>query len=116
MAVGDACMFVSNPDFLTPALKQLLFQKPRTNFLTCFCIGERRKYTGMKNCINRGSNSQQGHDPDMLTTEPPGRGWDVVMRVTKFLVETLEKTAQEGHDGPVSLHWLISWLVDCNGV
>ena len=47
-----------------------------TTFLsTCFCRGERRKYTGKKSRLNRGSNSQPpGHESDTLTTEPPGRG------------------------------------------
>ena len=71
MAVGDAHVF---PGFLTPVLTQLFFQKPPTTFLTCFCRGERRKYTGRKVRFNRGSNSQPpGHESDTLTTEPPGR-------------------------------------------
>ena len=45
MAVGDAYVF---PCFLTPVLAQLFFPKPPTTFLTCFCIGERRKYAGKK--------------------------------------------------------------------
>ena len=72
MAVGDAYVF---PGFLTPVLTQLFFPKPPTTFLTCFCRGERRKYAGKKRRHNRGSNSQPpGHESDMLTTEPPGRG------------------------------------------
>ena len=72
MAVGDAYVF---PGFLTPVLTQLFFPKPPTTFLTCFCRGERRKYTGKKSRLNRGSNSQPpGHESDTLTTEPPGRG------------------------------------------
>ena len=71
MAVGDAHVF---PGFLTPVLTQLLFPKPSTTFLTCFCRGERRKYAGKKSRLNRGSNSQPpGHESDTLTTEPPGR-------------------------------------------
>ena len=34
MAVGDAYVF---PGFLTPVLTQLLFPKPPTTFLACFC-------------------------------------------------------------------------------
>ena len=45
MAVGDAHVF---PGFLTPVLTQLFFPKPPTTFLTCFCRGERQKYTGKK--------------------------------------------------------------------
>ena len=72
MAVGDAYVF---PGFLTPVLSQLFFLKPPTAFLTCFCRGERRKYDGKKRRHDRGSNSQPpGHESDMLTTEPPGRG------------------------------------------
>ena len=72
MAVGDAYVF---PGFLTPVLTHLFFPKPQTTFLTCFCSGERRKYTGKKSRLNRGSNSQPpGHESDMLTTEPPVRG------------------------------------------
>ena len=72
MAVGDAYVF---PGFLTPVLTQLFFPKPPTTFLTCFCRGERRKYTGKKSRLNRGSNSQPpGHESDTLTTEPPRRG------------------------------------------
>ena len=73
MAVGDAYVF---PGFLTPVLTLLFFPKPPTTFLTCFCRGERRKYTGKKSRLNRGSNSQPpGHESDTLTTEPPGRAW-----------------------------------------
>ena len=72
MAVGDAYVF---PGFLTPVLTQLVFPKPPTTFLTCFCRGERRKYTGKKSRFNRGPNSQPpGHDSNTLTTEPPRRG------------------------------------------
>ena len=72
MAVGDAHVF---PGFLIPVLTQLLFPKPPTTFLTCFCGDDRRKYAGKKVRLNRGSNSQQpGHVSDTLTTEPPG--WD----------------------------------------
>ena len=61
--------------FLSPVLTQLLFPKPLTTFLTCFCRGERRKYAGKKSRLNRGSNSQPpGLESDSLTTEPPGRG------------------------------------------
>ena len=63
------------PGFLTPVLTQLFFPKPPTTFLTCFCRGDRWKYTGKKSRLNRGSNSQPpGHESDMLTTEPPGWG------------------------------------------
>ena len=72
MAVGDAYEF---PDSLTPVLTQLFFPKPPTTFPKCFCRGEGRKYAGEKNRLNWVSNSQpQGHEPDTLTTEPPGRG------------------------------------------
>ena len=72
MAVSDAHVF---PGFLTPVLTQLFFPKLPTTFLTCFCRGERRKHAGKKSRLNQGSNSQPpGHESDMLTTEPPGRG------------------------------------------
>ena len=76
MAVGDAYVF---PGFLTPVLTQLFFPKPPTTFLTCFCRGERRKYTGKKSRLNLGSNSQPlGHESDTLTTEPPRRATKTV--------------------------------------
>ena len=79
MAVGDAYVF---PGFLTPVLTQLFFPKPPTTFLTCSCRGERQKYTGKKSRLNQGLNSQPpGHESDMLTTEPPGRG----RRIPKFV-------------------------------
>ena len=63
------------PGFLTPVLTQLFFPKPPTNFLTCFCRGERQKYAGKKSGLNQGSNSQPtGHESDTLTTEPTRRG------------------------------------------
>ena len=72
MAVSDAYVF---PGYLTPVLTQLFFPKPPTTFLTCFCRGEKRKYARKKSRLNRGSKSQPpGHESDMLTTEPPGRG------------------------------------------
>ena len=45
MAVGDAYVF---PGFLKAVITQLFFPKPPTTFLTCFCRGERQKYTGKK--------------------------------------------------------------------
>ena len=67
MAVGDTYEF---PGFLRSVLTQLFFPKPPTTFLTCFCRGERRKYSGEKSCLNRGSISQRpGQESDMLTTE-----------------------------------------------
>ena len=72
MEVGDAYVF---PGFLTPVITQLFFPKPLTTFLTCFCRGEKQKYTGKKVCLHQRSNSQPpGHESDMLTTEPPGWG------------------------------------------
>ena len=69
MAVGDAYVF---PGFLTPVLTQLFFPKPSTTFLTCFCRGERRKFTGKESRLNQGLNSRPpGHVSD---TEPSGRG------------------------------------------
>ena len=41
-----------NPN-TTNQVTQLFFPKPPTTFLTCFCGGVRRKYTG-KVCLNRG--------------------------------------------------------------
>ena len=74
MAVGDAHVF---PGFLTPVLTQLFFPKLYTDCFTllrCFCRGGRRKYTGKKVRLNRGSNSQTpGHESDKLTTEPHRR-------------------------------------------
>ena len=62
------------PGFVTPVLTQLFFPKPPTTFLTCLCRSERRKYSGKKSRLNRGSNSQPpGHESDMLTSEPSGR-------------------------------------------
>ena len=75
MAVVDAYVF---PGFLTPVLIQLFFSKPPTTFLTCFCRGERQEYAGKKSHLNRGSNRQpQGHESDMLTTEPPAGGFEI---------------------------------------
>ena len=72
MAVGDAYVF---PGFLTPVLTQLVFPKPPTTFLTCFCRVKRRKNAGKKSRFNRESISQPpGHESDTLTTEPPGWG------------------------------------------
>ena len=84
MAVGDAYVF---PGFLTPVLTQLFFPKPPTTFLTCFCRGERRKYAGKKSRLNRGSNSQPpGHESDTLSTEPPGRGEDIMENNYMFVM------------------------------
>ena len=72
MAVCDAHVF---PGFLTPVLTKLFFPKPRTTLLTCFCRGERQKYTRKKSHLNWGSTSQPpGHESNTLTSEPPG--WD----------------------------------------
>ena len=63
MAVGDAHAF---PGFLTPVLTQISF----------LSRGKTQKYAGEKVRLNRVSNSQPpSHESDMLTTEPPGRGF-----------------------------------------
>ena len=72
MEVADAHVF---PGFLTPVLTQLFFPKLLTTFLTCFSRGERQKYAGKKVRLIQESNSQpSGHESNMLTTEPLGRG------------------------------------------
>ena len=72
MVVGDAHVF---PGFLSPVLTQLYFPKLPTTFLTCFCRGERQKYTRKKVPLNRGWNTQPpGHESETLSTEPPGQG------------------------------------------
>ena len=72
---GENALYEQFLGFLTPVLTQLFFPKPPTTFLTCFCRGERRKNAGKKSRLNWGLNSQPpGHESDMLTTEPPGRG------------------------------------------
>ena len=63
MAVGDANVF---PNFLTPELIQLFFQKQPTTFLECFCKNEMQQYAEKKVRLNWGSNSQlPGHECDM---------------------------------------------------
>ena len=108
MAVGDAYVF---PGFLTPVLTQLFFPKPPTTFLTCFCRGERRKYAGKKSRLNRGSNSQSpGHESDMLTTEPPGRGRNVFEKKPVYIpVYICSETSGKpmASSGP-SLLWFFS--------
>ena len=85
MVIGDAYMF---PGFLTPVLTQLFFPKPPAPFPTCFCRGERRKYTGKKSRLNQGSNSQPpGPESDTLTTEPSGQG-----RAASILKKSLKTT------------------------
>ena len=97
MAVGDAYMF---PGFLTPKLAQLFFPKPLTTFLTCFCRGEGRKYTGKKSHLNRGSNSQPpGHESDTLTTEPSRQG---------LIITTM--------DPYTSFHQTTDWILRYNGL
>ena len=72
MAVGDVHVF---PGFLTPVLMQLFIPKPQTTFLTCFCRGERQKYSGKKVRLIWGLNLQPpGHEDNKLATEPPGQG------------------------------------------
>ena len=95
MAVGDAYVF---PGFLTPVLTLLFFPKPPTTFLTCFCRGERRKYTGKESRLNRGSNSQPpGNESETLTTEPPGRG-----------IYTLQNESSQGYTGSACLSVYVS--------
>ena len=68
MAVRDAHVF---PGFLTPVLTQISFQSHRLLF--SHAAAESRG--GKKFHLNWVSNSQPpGHESDMLTTEPPGRG------------------------------------------
>ena len=70
MAVGDTHVsWLSHTSTNTT-----FFPKTLTSFLTCFSVGERRKYAGKKVQPNRVWNSQPpGHASDTLTTEPPGR-------------------------------------------
>ena len=101
MAVGDAHVF---PGFLTPVLTQLFFPEPPTTFLTCFYRGERRKYAGKKSRLNRGSNSEpQGHEPDTLTTEPPGRGGSEFKLVIPFSFDCVQVFRKTGY-------WFDPWL------
>ena len=94
MAVGDAYVF---PGFLTPVLTQLFFQKPPTTFLTCFCRGERRKYAGKKSRLNLRSNSQPpGHQSDTLTTEPIGRGTQM-LKLKSFTLVTPRSFCSDNH-------------------
>ena len=73
MAVGDSHVLLA---WLShTSTNTLFFSKTPTNFLTCFCKGERRKYARKKVRRNRGSDSQQpGHESDTLSTEPSGQG------------------------------------------
>ena len=73
MAVGDAYVF---PGILTQVLTQHFYPKPSTTFLTYFCRSERQKYAVKKSRLNLGSSSQPpGQESNVLTTEPPGRGY-----------------------------------------
>ena len=63
----------------TLVLTQLSFQSHRLTFPKCFCRGERRKYAGKEVRLNQASNSQPpGHEFDTLTTEPAGRGSNMI--------------------------------------
>ena len=105
MAVGDAYVF---PGFLT----QLFFPKPPTTFPTCFCRGERRKYAGKKSRLNRGSNSQlPGHESDMLTTEPPGRGFLIIKLPLIATIGTLRIIVKYR---PRSPHNILNLLPHCS--
>ena len=74
MAFGDAHVF---PGFLTPVLTQIFFPKPPTTFLTCFCRGERRKYVGKKDRLNRGqNNNHKVMSPTRSSLSHPG--WAIV--------------------------------------
>ena len=89
MAVGDAYVF---PGFLKPVLTLLVFPKPPTTFLTCFCRGERLKYAGKKSRLKRGSNSQPpGYESDTPTTEPPGLGHKNGRKLSKQVESTVGK-------------------------
>ena len=69
MAVSDAYVF---PGFLTPVLT-LFFAKEPTTFLTCFCRGERRKYTGKKVALTGdGTRNHQVMSPTRSPLSHPG--------------------------------------------
>ena len=98
MVFGDTYVF---PGFLTPVLTQLFFPKPATTFLTCFCRGERRKYAGKKNRLNRVSNSQPpGHESDTLTTRAGHRSHELEKQIT--VTEQFPKEVQEKEKKVVS--------------
>ena len=102
MAGGDAYVF---PDFITPVLTQLLFSKPLTPFLTCFCRGERRKYARKKSSLNRGSNSQPpGHESDTLTTEPPRQGLSKQRLTNKLMSRQTNKLNNTQGKNYILLH------------
>ena len=55
------------------------FRKPPITFLTWFSRGKTQKYTRKKVRLNQVSESKPlGHESDMLTTEPPGRGTTLI--------------------------------------
>ena len=63
------------PGFLTPVLTQPFFQSHQVLYSHASAEVRGEKYARKKSRLNRGSNSQQaGHESDMLTAEPPGRG------------------------------------------
>ena len=95
MVVSDAYVF---PGFLTLVLIQLFFQKPPNTFLTCFCRGERPKYTGKKVHLNMESNSQpRGHESDMLTTEPHGLGAEKCLAQLYYVITTMFQQNRSSH-------------------
>ena len=72
MAAGEAYVF---PGFLTPVLRQLSFQSHQLLFSHASAEVRGENTPERKSGLNWGSNSQPpGHESDMLTTEPPGRG------------------------------------------
>ena len=96
------------PGFLTPVLTQLFFPKSPTTFLTCFCRGQRRKYA-----TDRRTTARSQLFP--LSTSYSGKLKTSRQRINagnqhflSFIHDGFyHKIEQEGHDGPVSLHWLI---------
>ena len=85
MAVGDA--HVSWLSYTST--NTTFFPKPSTTFLTCF-RGDRRKYAGKKVRLNRVSNSQPGHESDMLTTKASGRAENRSIAKTVGLGQTAQ--------------------------
>ena len=87
MAVGDAHVF---PGLLTPVLTQLFFPEPPTTFLTCFCSGERRKYTRKFASTGDQTHNHQVMSPTCSPLSHPGGAINLRKVHSNFLTQTVQ--------------------------
>ena len=90
------------PGSLTQVLTQLFFPKPPTNFFTCYCRGERRKYAGKKfRLIGDQTHNNQVMSPTHSPLSHPGGVYQTVEPL--YFSGLFDKQTSHGWDHKVEV-------------